>query len=143
MMLIDANILFYAEDSLSRQHEEARTWWEQTLSGEEPVALAWITCLAYIRVFTNPRAVRYPLPLSEVTATIDRWFDRPVVRMIGPSRRFWGLFQKLLVETQSIANLSSDAYLAALAIENDCLLCSTDNDFSRFPGLRWWNPLKG
>ena len=85
------------------------------------MALPWITCLAYIRVFTNPRAVRYPLPLSEVTATIDQWFDRPVVRKIGLSRRFWGLFQKLLVETQAMANISSDAYLAALAIENDCL----------------------
>ena len=41
--------------------------------------------------------------------------------MIGSSRRFWGLFQKLLVETQAIANISSVAFLAALAIENDCL----------------------
>jgi hypothetical protein len=30
----------------------------------------------------------------------------------------------------------------ALAIENGFLLCSTDRDFSRFPGLRWENPLE-
>jgi predicted nucleic acid-binding protein len=38
-------------------------------------------------------------------------------------------------------NLTSDAHLAALAIENGAELCSCDSDFSRFPGLRWRNPL--
>jgi predicted nucleic acid-binding protein len=33
-----------------------------------------------------------------------------------------------------------DAYLAALAIENDCEFISTDSDFSRFPGLKWRRP---
>ena len=39
MILVDANILLYAEDSLSEHHEEARTWWDQQLSGSNPVAL--------------------------------------------------------------------------------------------------------
>ncbi len=34
-----------------------------------------------------------------------------------------------------------DAHLAALAIEHGLILCSTDGDFARFPGLRWENPL--
>jgi predicted nucleic acid-binding protein len=42
----------------------------------------------------------------------------------------------------SLANLVSDAHLAALAIEHGCELNSTDADFSRFPGLKWKNPLK-
>lgn len=46
MILVDANLLFYAEDALSRHHEKARLWWDKTLSWEEPVGLAWITCLA-------------------------------------------------------------------------------------------------
>jgi predicted nucleic acid-binding protein len=28
-----------------------------------------------------------------------------------------------------------------LAIEHGLILCSTDGDFSRFPELRWENPL--
>ncbi len=35
-----------------------------------------------------------------------------------------------------------DAHLAALAVEHGALLCTTDRDFSRFPGLRWENPLE-
>ena len=34
-----------------------------------------------------------------------------------------------------------DAHLAALAIEHGLILCSTDGDFARFPGLHWENPL--
>jgi hypothetical protein len=31
--------------------------------------------------------------------------------------------------------------LAALAIGHNAHLCSNDNDFGRFPALRWVNPL--
>ena len=40
------------------------------------------------------------------------------------------------------ANLIPDTHLAALAIEHGLILCSTDDDFGRFPGLRWRNPLR-
>jgi predicted nucleic acid-binding protein len=41
----------------------------------------------------------------------------------------------------AVGDLVSDAHLAALTIEHDCEMNSTDSDFSRFPGLRWPNPL--
>jgi predicted nucleic acid-binding protein len=40
------------------------------------------------------------------------------------------------------ANLVSDAYLAALAMEHNATLASTDADFGRFRGLKWINPLE-
>jgi hypothetical protein len=39
------------------------------------------------------------------------------------------------------ANLVSDAHPAALAVEHNCVLASTDTDFARFRGLKWRNPL--
>ena len=39
------------------------------------------------------------------------------------------------------ANLTTDAQLAALAIEHQGELHSNDADFGRFPRLRWVNPL--
>ena len=51
-------------------------------------------------------------------------------------------FQKMLIEGQAVANLVTDAHLAALAYEHGCEFISTDTDFSRFPGIRWKNPLK-
>jgi hypothetical protein len=38
-------------------------------------------------------------------------------------------------------NLTTDAHLAALALEHGAELCSCDGDCARFPGLRWINPL--
>ena len=39
-----------------------------------------------------------------------------------------------------IGNL--DDISEALAIENGFVLCSTDRDFARFPGLHWQDPLE-
>jgi len=141
MILVDANILFYAEDSLSLRHREAKDWWDKVVSGEQQVGLAWVTCLAYIRIFTNPRAVKLPLSVEKATQTVDRWLAQPIVQIVEPTERFWSILQPLIVDSQATANLSSDAYLAALAMDHDCELCSTDADFSRFKGLRWRNPL--
>jgi len=44
-------------------------------------------------------------------------------------------------ESVDRADLIPDAHLAAIAIENGFVLCSSDRDFARFPGLRWQNPL--
>ena len=39
MILVDANLLLYAEDSLSERHRAACDWWDEQLSGTSPVAL--------------------------------------------------------------------------------------------------------
>jgi 2,4-dienoyl-CoA reductase-like NADH-dependent reductase (Old Yellow Enzyme family) len=49
--------------------------------------------------------------------------------------------EKVLTDGQAVANLVTDAHLAALAIEHGCELVSTDSNFARFPTLRWKNPL--
>jgi len=41
VILVDANILLYAEDQLNPQHEIAREWWDAQLSGVSPVCLCW------------------------------------------------------------------------------------------------------
>ncbi|SPD74306.1 Ribonuclease VapC37 (fragment) [uncultured Desulfobacterium sp.] len=47
----------------------------------------------------------------------------------------------MLTDGQAVANLVTDAHLAALAVEHGCELASTDSDFARFPNLKWTNPL--
>jgi hypothetical protein len=51
------------------------------------------------------------------------------------------VLRQLLEPLGTAGNLTTDAHLAALALEHDAELCSVDADFSRFPGLRWSNPL--
>jgi predicted nucleic acid-binding protein len=48
---------------------------------------------------------------------------------------------ELLAGSSGSSNLVTDAHLAALAMEHQAELHSNDNDFSRFSGLRWRNPV--
>ncbi len=142
MILVDANILLYAEDSQHPLNQKARIWWDSQLSGTLPVCLCWTVLSAYIRIGTNPRVFEYPLSLEQAVARVQSWIDQPCVRIIRPTETHWTVFKQLLTEYQASANLVTDAHLAALAIEHGCTLVSTDSDFARFKKLKWINPFK-
>lgn len=142
MILVDANILLYAEDALSSFHQQARKWWDDQLSRSEPVCLCWTVLSAFIRIGTNPRVFEQPLSLEQALARIQSWIDQPCTRVIRPTEQHWTTFRQLLNDAQAVANLVTDAHIAALAIEHGCTLASTDADFLRFPRLKWINPLK-
>ena len=141
MILMDANLLLYAEDSLSEHHESARTWWDEQLSGSDPVGLCWPVLIAFVRIGTNQRLHQRPLTVREAVDRLQSWFDQPCVRILQPTEEHWFILQRMLREGNATANLVSDAQLAALAVEHNCQLQSTDADFARFPGLDWRNPI--
>jgi toxin-antitoxin system PIN domain toxin len=141
LILVDANILLYAEDQLSPSHEQARAWWDAQLSGASPVCLCWTVLGAFIRIGTNPRVFERPLSLEEAIARVESWLDQPCTRIITPTERHWVVYQQMLCDGKAVANLVTDAHLAALAVEHGCEVVSTDSDFARFPGIRWRNPL--
>lgn len=142
MIIVDANILLYAEDSLSPFNRDARKWWDDQLSGSEPVCLCWRVLSAFIRIGTNPRVFEYPLSLEQTLTRIQSWLDQPCTRIIRPTEQHWTTFQQMLNDGQAVANLVTDAHIAALALEHGCTVASTDSDFARFPKLKWINPLK-
>lgn len=141
MILVDANILLYAEDKTSPFHAKAIAWWDAHLSGDLPICLPWMVILAFLRISTNRRVFENPLTLKEAVTRVQSWLTQPCVRIIDTTSRHWKILQDLMVEGDAVANLISDAHLAAMAIENGCTLYSTDTDFSRFKKLKWKNPL--
>ena len=141
MILVDANLMLYAEYESAQQHEAARTWWDRQLSGIAPVCLCWPVLTAFIRIATNHRIFRSPLRVDEAIARVSSWLEQPCVRIITPTASHWQTLSTLLQSGQATANLVTDAHLAALAIEHGCELCSADADFARFPGLKYRNPL--
>jgi toxin-antitoxin system PIN domain toxin len=139
--VVDLNLLIYAVNEDALQHERARRWWEAVLSGAETVGLAWSVILGFIRLTTNSRVMPRPLAPEQAFAVIDDWLGHPFVTAIEATERHWAIVKELLLPLGTAGNLTSDAHLAALAIEHGARLVSTDNDFSRFAGLRWMNPL--
>ncbi|HYM55739.1 MAG TPA: type II toxin-antitoxin system VapC family toxin [Solirubrobacteraceae bacterium] len=141
MRLPDVNLFLYAYDDRSPRHGAARDWLEQTLSGTETVGLPWMVLLAFIRLSTRPVVVERPFDVEGAIELVERWLAQPCVTVINPTERHAAVLRDLLLPLGTAGNLTSDAHLAALAIEHGATLCSCDNDFSRFSGLRWVDPL--
>ena len=142
MILVDANLLLYAEDASSPEHQRARSWWDAQLSGVSAVCLCWPVLTAFVRIATNRRIYQRPLTVTQATERVQLWLDQTCTRLIHPTQGHWEVLRGLLERGQATGNLVSDAHLAALAIEHGCELFSSDSDFARFPGLRWRNPLR-
>lgn len=141
MRVADLNLLIYAANRAAPQHEAARTWLEDRLSGDETLGLSWTTLLGFIRITTNPRMFARPMQVEQATAIVDEWLAHPNVEVLVPGDRHWSILRALLSESGAAGNLTTDAHLAALAIEHGAELESADADFGRFRGLRWSNPL--
>lgn len=141
MFLPDVNVLLYAIDSTSPQHDRCRDWLTAALNGNEAIGWAWNVLLGFVRIGTNPRALTNPLTVSEALDYVEQWLDQPPSQFIEPTPRHLTELGKLLRPSGSGGNRVSDAHLAALAIEHDGKVCSCDTDFAHFPGLTWFNPL--
>jgi len=139
--VVDANLLLYAVDERSPRHDPARVWLEETLSGAETVGLAWLALLAFVRVSTRASVFESPLSVTGALDLVDGWLDQPCTTVVAPSTRHSSVLRELLAPLGAAGNLTSDAHLAAIAIEHGAELCSCDHDFARFPGLRWTDPL--
>ena len=141
MILVDANLLIYAVNLDAPHHRRARRWLQDTLSGSTAVGLPWISLLAFARITTRHGVLAKPIPVDEAIGFIDAWLDQPFVEPVRPGNGHWAILRRLLRESGAAGNLTSDAHLAALAIEHGATICSADYDFRRFPGVDHVNPL--
>src|SRR5258707_641693 len=135
MILVDANLLIYAIDQESVHHAKAHAWVEQILSETTPVGIAWIVVLAFLRITTLKRLTRNALSPERAIAYVDSWLAMPHVSLILPGEQHWPILRNLLQVSGTSGNLTSDAHLAALAIEHGYTVFSADSDFQRFAGV--------
>lgn len=143
MILLDANLLIYAINQDLPQHGLAKTWLENALSDSVVVGIPLVSLMAFLRICTNFRVFARPLTPESAVAYVDEWLDQPVVRLVVPGAGHWAILRNLLLQTGMAGNLTTDAHIAALALEHGYTVYSADNDFRRFPGLKHVNPLSG
>lgn len=143
MQLVDLNILLYAINSDSPNHDAAKRWVEETIGGVDTVAIPWVVILGFLRLSTSRQVFAIPLRPEQAVAVVESWLSRPNVIALSPGRDHWRILKSLIGRTGTAGNLTTDAHLAAVAIEHGCQLCSTDADFGRFAQLDWINPLSG
>jgi predicted nucleic acid-binding protein len=80
--------------------------------------------------------------VTQALDLVDGWLAQPNAVIVHPGRRHASIVRELLEATGSGGNLTTDAHLAALAIEHGAEIQTADSDFHRFAGLRWSNPLR-
>lgn len=142
MILPDVNLLIYAYNSDALYHAQAKEWWEDTMTKGVFVSLPWATVLGFIRLITNRTVCERPLACATALTIVESWLHESNVATLDPGPRHIEILKQLESKCRWSGKLSTDAHLAALAIEHRCELHSNDNDFDRFPGLRWKNPLR-
>jgi toxin-antitoxin system PIN domain toxin len=136
LVVPDANVLLYAVDTTSAHHEESLAWLDRSLGGAEAVGFSWTVLLAFIRVGTNRAILPNPLSADEATAQVQAWLGAPAAVVLEPTTRHADLLRGMLLESGTAGNLTTDAHLAALAVEHGADLVSYDRDFARFSGVR-------
>ncbi len=135
MRLVDANVLIYAVNSDAPQHSAARDWLDDSLVGAETVGFSWVALLAFIRITTHGGIMPSPLTVPTALSVVEHWMAQPPAHTVNPGPRHVEILGNLLRTAGSAGNLTTDAHLAALAIEHGAELWSFDRDFARFSGL--------
>lgn len=135
MKIVDANVLLYAVNRQSVQHDAAHRWLSAALSGNEVVGLPWVSLLAFIRLSTSRRIFASPLTPVDAMALVESWLSRPAAVTVEPTSRHLSILRGLLEQAGTAGNLTTEAHIAALAIEHGGAVVSFDRDFERF-GIR-------
>jgi uncharacterized protein len=141
MIIPDLNMLICAYNTDSKGHPAARDWWSGALTGSASIGLPWLVILGFLRIATRRTLFARPLRAAEAVDIVREWLTIPGVQIISPGEEHAEILFSLIEQVGAAGNLTTDAHLAALAIEYRAQIASTDYDFARFPKLRWFNPV--
>ena len=143
MIIPDVNLLVYAHNESSSFHGVAAGWWENSLNGDVTILLPHVCVNGFIRIMTHPKILVDPLEVGEAIEMVDVWLESSSLSLLAPGLGHYEFYKKALLEIGVGGKLTTDAYIAALAMESQGTVFSNDSDFSRFSGLKWKNPLVG
>ena len=132
MKIVDTNVLLYAVDSTSRFHTPANDWLRGALAGTETIGFPWVCLLGFTRIGTNPRVMSMPLTVTQAREIVEGWLAQPSAIALTPARDHATSLFRLLDESGTAGNFTTDAHIAALAIENRADVVTFDRDFARF-----------
>jgi toxin-antitoxin system PIN domain toxin len=141
--VVDTNVLLHAVNPRAVDHLVAHSWLDDALSGANAVGFAWVALLGFIRVATRPGIFDRALTPDRAVEIVELWLSSGSAHLVQPTSRHSSILGGILRDVGAAGNLTTDAHLAALAVEHHGRVVSFDSDFSRFPGVRWHRPTFG
>jgi hypothetical protein len=136
VLLPDVNVLLAGFRADHDHHRRARAFLEESRHQSEALGLSDFALASVVRLVTNVRVFVRPDTAEAVLDYLDALLEPPG-QLLRAGSTHWSRFAGLCRELALRGNLVPDAYLAALAFEQNAELVTFDRGFGRYPGLRW------
>ncbi|MBI2536638.1 MAG: PIN domain-containing protein [Gemmatimonadetes bacterium] len=143
MFVVDTNLLIYAVNPDSAEHEKARASLDGWRRGDRSWFLTWGIIYEFLRVTTHPAVFAQPLDLPTARRWIAALLASPTAGLLVETDRHAEVLEELAGLHPLLAgSLVHDLHTAALMKEHGISEIQTaDTDFHQFAFLRVVNPL--
>lgn len=138
---VDANVLLYASDSSSPDHERAREFLTEWSGGPGLVYVFWPTLMSYLRIATHPRIFERPLDPDVAEANVSSLLRMPHVTTGSEDERFWATWKRSTEGVVIRGNLVPDAHVVSLMHQHGVdEIWTRDRDYRKFDGIEARDP---
>lgn len=132
--LPDLNVWLALSFAGHSHHARATIYWNQ--QRRDLVGLCGVTLIGLPRLLTTSSVMHgNPFPPAIATAKAQGFLNLPDVRFLPDGHHLFRQVESWAKEPFSSPKLWTEAWIAALALENGCRVVSFDADFAKFPGL--------
>lgn len=132
-MAPDLNVLLAASRTDHPHHGVALDWLNRALAAceaGESLEILPMVAAGFLRLATNRKVFKLPMPIGDAVAFIDALLARPGVHMPEIGRE-WPTLKQLAQEHDLVANDLMDAWIAAAVRVQGNHLVSFDRGFKR------------
>ena len=132
-MAPDLNVLLAASRSDHPHHVVALDWLNRALAAceaGESLEILPMVAAGFLRLATNPKVFKLPMPIGDAVGFIDALLARPGVQMPEIGRE-WPTLKQLANEHNLFANDLTDAWIAAAVRVLGSRLVTFDRGFRR------------
>lgn len=144
MILLDTNILVYADQEEEAHHPVAKALRDRGQRGEIPVCIAPQVLSEFFAIVTRTGKHRASRPLSpaEAAEEIQKYLDAEHIHKIYPTPATWPTVLSLLEQRPVTGQDIHDLHLAATMLSNGVTEIYTFNteDFVSIPGIEVLTP---
>jgi toxin-antitoxin system PIN domain toxin len=142
MRAVDVNLIVYLARNDLPFHQEAVEWFENRFSAGEGIFLFEPVLSSAMRILSNRRIFKEPMPSEKVIDFTEVLISQPEVVIARAGENHWKIFIDLCKKMKAKGDVIPDLYFAALALEKGVTWYSTDRDFSKIPRLQWRHPFE-
>lgn len=144
MFVVDTNVLIYAADEKTPEHNACRSGLQAWRRSAAPFYLTWTIVYEFLRVTTHPGVLRYPRSAHEAWEFISSVLEAPSCSVLIPTENHSRVLAQTLTEMGPVlrGNILHDTHTAVLMREHGVRrIVTRDAHFHRFSFLEVVDPL--